>query len=340
MNKLYATARRSPSASTYHPARQTKLRTPPKTALAIKLAACLLTLSLGGLVSTSAAQSRPAADAPSEVVFFPGPFGALVSHDNADANAGAPGSQAGWHIPGGNYRAGKGWWALVCDLEAQAGAGKAGCSLHATQLSVKRGKHSVYDSDPINSQLLHWSPLPAGLDRVPYESDRPPLLIAVFKPVGKALKLNLQAGPVPTYVHRGMDDYPATRVPGTLEIRLPMPDGRHADIVPRVRMPKQEAPKATAQPEIDTFELRFGKLRQRLPGYTFSGLEEDYVSLDRKNYLLWAGDLDGDGKPDLIINHGEPGLNVSLYLSSLARDGELVGLAGQFQFMDPSSAGC
>jgi hypothetical protein len=275
-----------------------------------------------------------------EVALFPGPLGALVSHDNADPNARAPGRKTGWHIPGGNYSPGKGWWALVCDHEAQAGIGKAGCSLHATQLSVAREKHSVYDSDPVNSQLLHWSPLPSGLDRVARDEEKVPLLIAVFKPVGKLKKLKLQAGPIASFVHQGMENYPATQRPGTLEIRLPMTNGRHADIVPRVRMSKQGNGEAPAQPEIATFELRIGQQRQQLPGYAFSGLDEGFSTLNRKSYLLWAGDLDGDGKPDLILNHGEPGLNVALYLSSLAEDNELVGLAGHFQFMDPSSAGC
>ena len=61
-----------------------------------------------------------------------------------------------------------------------------------------------------------------------------------------------------------------------------------------------------------------------------------------RDYLLWAGDLDGDGKPDFILNHGEQeyGVNVALYLSSLAKKGELVGVAGRFLYSDPRSAGC
>jgi len=49
--------------------------------------------------------------------------------------------------------------------------------------------------------------------------------------------------------------------------------------------------------------------------------------------LLWAGDLDKDGKLDLLMditNH----YNISetaLFLSSLARSGELVGKAGTFR---------
>lgn len=41
--------------------------------------------------------------------------------------------------------------------------------------------------------------------------------------------------------------------------------------------------------------------------------------------LVFAGDLDGDGKLDLLIEHGDLGL----YLSTLARPGQLVGRAGQ-----------
>ncbi|HEV2722891.1 MAG TPA: VCBS repeat-containing protein [Thermoanaerobaculia bacterium] len=48
---------------------------------------------------------------------------------------------------------------------------------------------------------------------------------------------------------------------------------------------------------------------------------------------IWAGDLDGDGKLDLLVdvsNHDNAG-DTALYLSSKARSGELVGLAAMLQ---------
>ncbi|MBX3288593.1 MAG: hypothetical protein KF855_04540 [Acidobacteria bacterium] len=50
--------------------------------------------------------------------------------------------------------------------------------------------------------------------------------------------------------------------------------------------------------------------------------------------LLWAGDLDGDNKLDLYIsdfNYEKGGFGGSLYLSSEAQDGKLVGLAAHFR---------
>lgn len=301
-----------------------------------RLLACSVLMSMQ---APGFAQEPPAAEVPSEVVIFTAPS-ALVSADNQDPNAGGPGSKMGWNIPGGNYRSGKGWWALVCDKEAKTGTGKAGCSLHTTQLSVTRGKHAVYDSEPVDSQMLYWSPLPAGFDRVPEANDERPLMVALFKPVGKVVKLNLHEGPITTYVHQGMNDFPSTQRQGTLEVRLPMPDGQYADIVPRIRISTKGTGDEPPQMEIATLELRFGKLRQQLPGFAYSGIDAGYQIPTRKDYLLWAGDLDGDGKPDLMLSHGDPGMDISLYLSSLAKEGELVGLAGQFHFDDPSSSGC
>ena len=56
-----------------------------------------------------------------------------------------------------------------------------------------------------------------------------------------------------------------------------------------------------------------------------------------KDRLLWAGDIDRDGKLDLYFDQfNEKGFfGVDLYLSSLAADGDLLGLAAGF-----GSAGC
>lgn len=277
-----------------------------------------------------------------DMVIFPGSFGALVSDDNQDPNAGAPGSPAGWHLPGRGYRAGAVWWALICDADEQLSDDKKGCKLVSTQLFVTPARHPIYDGKPVNSQLLHWSPLPGNLDQVPQEGEKRPALIAVFKPLRSLANLKLSAGPVRTYVHQGMTQYPGTNRPGTLEVRLSLGNGRYADIVPRVNpiatKDESQDENPMALTDIATFELRMGNQRQRLPGYGFP-LIDDTGQLSPQDYLQWAGDLDGDDIPDLLLKHGSDN-SVALYLSSLAKEGELVGLAGSFEYSDPSSAGC
>lgn len=55
-------------------------------------------------------------------------------------------------------------------------------------------------------------------------------------------------------------------------------------------------------------------------------------------HLRWAGDLDRDGKLDLILNLGGhyTQTRLALYLSSAAKDGELVGLVARWD----ASCGC
>jgi hypothetical protein len=60
-----------------------------------------------------------------------------------------------------------------------------------------------------------------------------------------------------------------------------------------------------------------------------------------RQYLRWAGDLDGDGKLDLLIEFGMSGSTETvLFLSSRAQDGELVGAAASFTYFPIESAGC
>lgn len=86
--------------------------------------------------------------------------------------------------------------------------------------------------------------------------------------------------------------------------------------------------------------LGSGGDRQRLfelRGYVEPGSDEVITSDDGKARLLFAGDLDRDGRLDLIFDTSDH-YNVSrptLFLSSLARPGELVGEAAQYR-----SVGC
>jgi hypothetical protein len=50
--------------------------------------------------------------------------------------------------------------------------------------------------------------------------------------------------------------------------------------------------------------------------------------------------MDGDGKLDLIVSSDFHGTAITLYLSSLAKTGELFGVGGSFQYFPVDSAGC
>lgn len=79
-----------------------------------------------------------------------------------------------------------------------------------------------------------------------------------------------------------------------------------------------------------TVEFRAGSTRKQVLW------RNEYVG-DGSPLLHWAGDLDRDGKLDLLIDVTDHD-NLSrraLFLSSLAKEGELVGLAGLFD-----SVGC
>ncbi len=86
------------------------------------------------------------------------------------------------------------------------------------------------------------------------------------------------------------------------------------------------------------FELRAYGQRQRLGGYQWD--IEGPKALAGPQYLLWAGDLDSDNKLDLLMSFQDRGWNTVLFLSSLAKPGELVGEAGRFNYWPPNDPGC
>jgi hypothetical protein len=272
-----------------------------------------------------------------DVVLFPGPMQEMQAAGEPDAAVSRP-PLIGWNIPGKNFRAGEGWWGLVCD---------AGCRLSPMRLGVTPAMHGQYDGDPLPSQFLSWSPMPAGL---PGHADHngetaAPVnpLIAVFKPIRTLAGLPLAAGPVKTWLHRGMAQYPAGGRLGTMEIAIAVQPGVNALLVPRlIRASASPGDAAQNTSEADTLmlELRIGERRQRL-GVFGEGIE-GMLPVPPKTYLLWAGDLDGDGKLDLLVDLSGTGItsSVTLFLSTLAKGGDLVGEAGRFNFTDPSASGC
>jgi len=208
-----------------------------------------------------------------------------------------------WIVGGDPVPAGDGWWVLACDED---------CALHAATLKVSETAASRSEDEKIPAQKLQWTPVPAGQ------------VVAIFKPATANSALRMKAGVVKT-----MDDYPASPHAETMDITIPLDtipldNAQTALLVPRIT--------STDTEQIDRLELRIDGKRQALPGYRLSNIDEVPEAFQM---LWWAGDLDSDGKLDLIISHDSWQTDVALYLSSQARPGELVGLAGSMRYEQP-----
>jgi len=87
------------------------------------------------------------------------------------------------------------------------------------------------------------------------------------------------------------------------------------------------------------WRVRFGDLER-----TIAKLEgnELGIPIPIDDFLVWAGDIDGDGKPDLVVRpQSRPDyLEMSLFLSSTLVPGKPWKASAQFYFWDPTNAGC
>lgn len=213
------------------------------------------------------------------------------------------------YLPGLDYKSGKGWWALSCDTITGT------CKITPSTLQVSRNLFSPYgssmDSEPTDGQKLHWLPgPPVGT-----------LLMFKFNPTAR-----LTAGPVETYYYpeKNIDIFRKNTL-GMTESELVMPNGIKAQLLPVLVLPNSKDKVVGDQLSyLITLELRVGAKRQTLIKNEFSTHNQEY--------LAWAGDLDSDGKLDLLINTGSCGdeKNIALFLSSLAKPDELLGEAGRF----------
>lgn len=225
------------------------------------------------------------------------------------------------HLPGREYSSGNGWWALTC---------RGTCELKPLRLNVSARKHPQYDGEPVPGQWLQFSPTP------------PAGTLILFKPVrAPADGIALQAGPVQSW-HPGLTSRlrrPA-QTAGTMEGELMLPGGKALRLVPTLLLPKNPPAKNDDASPTLVLDLVMDGKRQTLGAFEF-GIE-GMQAMKPDDYVSWIGDMDRDGKPDLLVNLSFSGFGsrMVLFLSSLATEGELVGEAGSFIYFMIDVAGC
>jgi hypothetical protein len=208
-----------------------------------------------------------------------------------------------------SYKASGDWLALACSAK--------GCVLEPASLSVKQQFwQGHYDERPTSGQLLTFKRnAGSAADTV----------VAWFQALAPVAWLKARS--VTTYsspLHRL--EQPAGRA--NLQAVVNLPGGERALLVPM--LDKGEAPDRNAPDSRDrssyVLQLRAQGKRQLLQG----NLGTCTGKLDPREYLLWAGDLDEDGKPDFLVSFVDAEGPVHLYLSGAAAPGQIVGLAGVY----------
>lgn len=208
--------------------------------------------------------------------------------------------------PGQHFKSGPEWLALACNA--------TGCSLKSAALSAK-GKfwQGHYDDKPTFGQTLKFSADLAVGENV----------VAWFQTVPAMRWLNI--GNVPTY-HAPQQPLKIAGK-GNMSVKVDLSNGDTALLVPLLATAEylnRLQPERGASSPIALLQLRMRNRRQLLQGNlsTCSG------EVDPRQFLLWAGDLDRDGKADFLISFIDADGPVHLYLSGKAKPGNLVGLAG------------
>lgn len=203
--------------------------------------------------------------------------------------------------PGRAYRAGDDWLGLVCRSTSE-------CELRPARLAVRASSwQGHYDDQPTRGQTLsfHWTDAAAA---------GPPAAAKVWFQ-RSASHAWLRPGPVVGHnVARRSDS------PGTQELSISAPDGTQHHLLPLLQLG------ADTEGSPIHLQLRSASARQLLDG-TLS----DCGSPVSPAYLVWAGDLDRDGRSDVVVSFVDADGPVHLYLSGARQGAQLVALAGTFE---------
>jgi hypothetical protein len=265
----------------------------------MKIAACAARrATVNAVAATCAAMfsiAAPAADPPEPPPWLLDHIGAIQALWQRAPNAGDVRFVVGndlWQ-PGLQYRNGSQWLAMVCE--------HAGCALEPATLKTRSEQwQGHYDDQPTKGQQLNFQLSNTSRGEV----------VAWFLP--NVARPWLKAGAIPTYAFGPRQDGP-----GTLEAEVHLPSGERALLVPLMLQDEH----GTGQ---GFLQLRAGGQRQMLLGT----LGDCGGKPDPARYLLWAGDLDKDGRADYLVSFVDADGPTHLYLSGDARRGQVVSVAG------------
>jgi hypothetical protein len=209
--------------------------------------------------------------------------------------------------PGRHFESGQDWLGLACDVN--------GCTLGPASLVVKvESWQGHYDDEPTSGQRLTFR----------LNGDSTATVVAWFDT--KSAPTWVKPGPVPTYYSPSLPLIRKTG-DGDLEASIALPNRQQAVLIPMLLAPElmhRISPGHGDSTPAVLLQLRARNKRQLLLGYL--GACEGVI--DPRRYLQWAGDLDRDGLADYLISFVDEDGPVHLYLSSAAKPGKLVGLAG------------
>lgn len=213
--------------------------------------------------------------------------------------------------PGHQFKDGNNWLALAC--------GDKGCSIEPASLKVSdESWQGHYDDEATFGQRLLFNK---------QGDSSTGNVIAWFQT--STVQRWLKPGFISTYYTTDGQLKPPSGK-GTLEIEIDLPSGKSAQLVPMLltaelssKLSRQYTPQTPRNSASFLLQLRANGKRQLMLGELGSCSHE----LNR-DYLLWAGDMDQDGKADYLVSFIDADGPVHLYLSSAARKHQLVGLAG------------